>query len=90
MAAHAARRLYRMNANLSVILGVEAMCAAQGIEFRAPLKTSAPLQRVMSRLREDVPTLRQDRYMADDIGRAAAMVAEGRLAEGLDLPGLSG
>ena len=90
MAAHAARRLYRMNANLNVILGVEAMCGLQGIEFRAPLKTSAPLQRVMSRLREDVPTLRQDRYMADDIGRAAAMVAEGRLAEGLDLPGLSG
>ena len=46
MAAHAARRLGRMNANLNTILGVEAICAAQGIEFRAPLKTSAPLQRV--------------------------------------------
>ena len=45
MAAHGARRLLRMNANLSRILGVEAMCAAQGVEFRAPLQTSAALQR---------------------------------------------
>ena len=31
MAAHAARRLVRMNNNLNVILGVELICAAQGI-----------------------------------------------------------
>ena len=42
MAAHGARRLARMTANLTTILGVEAMCAAQGIEQRAPLTTSAP------------------------------------------------
>ena len=29
-----ARRLRRMVKNLNVILGVEAMCAAQGVEFR--------------------------------------------------------
>ncbi len=40
MAAHGARRLGRMCDNLEVILGVELMCAAQGIEFRAPLQTS--------------------------------------------------
>ena len=37
MAAHAARRLHRMNAQPErSILGVEAICAAQGIGFRAP------------------------------------------------------
>jgi histidine ammonia-lyase len=40
MAAHGARRLKKMAENLSVILGVEALCAAQGIEARAPLETS--------------------------------------------------
>ncbi len=89
MAAHAARRLYRMNANLSVILGVEAMCAAQGIEFRAPLETSAALQGVVKRLRKSVPAVGQDRFLAGDIACAAAMIAEGELAEGLDLPELS-
>ncbi|NQV98226.1 MAG: histidine ammonia-lyase, partial [Rhodospirillales bacterium] len=36
MAAHGARRLMPMIANLNQILGVELLCAAQGIEFRAP------------------------------------------------------
>ncbi len=76
MAAHGARRLMRMNANLSNILGVELLCAAQGIEFRAPLKTSKPLQAVIARLRQDIPTLVEDRYLAPDLGKAAVMIAE--------------
>ncbi len=87
MAAHAARRLLRMNANLNVILGVELLCAAQGIGFRAPLKTSAALQGIIKALRETVPEVREDRYMAPDIARAAALIADGVLLSGLDLPG---
>ena len=86
MAAHAARRLVRMNANLSVILGVEAMCAAQGVEFRAPLLTSAPLQAMLARLRARVPTLGPDRYLAPDIATAAEMVRSGALVAGMALP----
>ena len=37
MAAHAARRLKKMNKNLNTIIGIELMCGAQGVEFRAPL-----------------------------------------------------
>ncbi|MEQ8357073.1 MAG: histidine ammonia-lyase [Kiloniellaceae bacterium] len=87
MSAHAARRLARMNANLNVILGVEAMCAAQGIEFRAPLKTSATLQGVMATLRGVVATVGQDRLLAPDLAAAAALIAEGKLTAGLSLPG---
>lgn len=76
MAAHGARRLGRMTKNLSVILGIEAMCAAQGIEQRAPLTTSARLQAVLTSLRAVVPSLKQDRYLAPDIQRAAASVTE--------------
>ncbi len=86
MAAHAARRLLRMNANLNVILGVEAMCGAQGIEFRAPLQTSAPLQAAMMTLRADVPAIVQDRYLAPSIEAAAKLVASGALAGSVDLP----
>ena len=89
MAAHAARRLGRMNANLARIIGVEAMCAAQGVEFRTPLRTSPDLQKVMARLRAEVPTLEQDRYLAPDLEAAAVLVAGGGLTEGLALPELS-
>lgn len=87
MAAHAARRLKRMNDNLSVILGVEAICGAQGIGFRAPLRTSEPLRSVIARLREGVPALDADRYLAPDLAAAADMVRAGDLvtASGLRL-----
>ncbi|AXI44748.1 histidine ammonia-lyase [Sulfitobacter sp. SK012] len=86
MAAHAARRLLRMNANLNVILGVEAMCGVQGIEFRAPLQTSSALRLAMATLRTQVPTLAEDRYMAPSIEAAAKLVAAGTLAGSVDLP----
>jgi histidine ammonia-lyase len=86
MAAHGARRLMPMVDNLNVILGVEALCAAQGIEHRAPLRTSAPLQRVIARLRADIPALGEDRYIAPDLAAAARLVAGGEIARAADLP----
>ncbi|MGB0629750.1 MAG: histidine ammonia-lyase [Alphaproteobacteria bacterium] len=79
MAAHGAMRLHRMNRNLSNILGIELLCAAQGVEFRAPLKTSKDLQRVIAALREEVPRLETDRYLSDEIAVAAGLVSNGRV-----------
>ncbi|QIB67085.1 histidine ammonia-lyase [Kineobactrum salinum] len=79
MAAHGARRLGRMVANLHCILGVELLTAAQGIEFRAPLQTSAALQAAIQRLRDEVPRLHEDRYMAPDIEAATALIRAGTL-----------
>jgi histidine ammonia-lyase len=85
MAAHGARRLSRMNANLAVILGVEALCAAQGIDFRAPLRTAPKLQAAIDVLRDRVPTLNEDRYLAPDIEIAAGLVRDGALADAAGL-----
>ena len=76
MACHAARRLGFMNQNLAQIVGIELLTAAQGIEFRAPLKTSPALQGVIAGLREKIPALEGDRYMADDLAAAHEMVAK--------------
>ena len=91
MAAHGARRLMRMVKNLNAILGVELLCGAQGVEFRAPLKTSAPLQAVIDRLRQESDALAEDRYLAPDLEIAASLVADGTIimAAGLDLPELN-
>ena len=87
MAAHGARRLVRMTSNLANILGVEALCAAQGIECRAPLVTSPPLQRALIRIRAASPALTTDRYLAPDLRSAAALISDGALAHvtGLEL-----
>jgi histidine ammonia-lyase len=91
MAAHGARRLAPMVANLERILGIEALCAAQGVEFRAPLATSAPLARVVARLRAEVPPLGPDRLLAPELEAAARLVGTGALAgaAGVALPVLA-
>lgn len=81
MAAHGARRLGLMTSNLAVIIGVEAMCAAQGIEFRAPLRTSAPIARVINAIRQRIETMGDDRYLAPDLTAAQMMVEDGALVE---------
>ncbi|WGD54713.1 histidine ammonia-lyase [Bradyrhizobium sp. CB1650] len=74
MAAHAARRLSDMADNLASILGIELLVAAQGITLRAPHATSKPLVSVIATLREQVPALGADRYMAGDLASAAALI----------------
>ncbi len=81
MACHAARRLGPMNKNLMQIIGIELLTAAQGVEFRAPLKTSPPLQKVIALLRVDVPSLKGDRYLADDLETAAQLIRQGAVTK---------
>ncbi|XLM20955.1 histidine ammonia-lyase, partial [Chromobacterium piscinae] len=78
MATFAGRRLRDMAGNTAGILGVELLAACQGIDFRAPHKTSDKLEAAKGMLREQVPFYDKDRYFAPDIEKAAALVASGR------------
>jgi histidine ammonia-lyase len=88
MAAHGARRLTAMAENAVNIVAIELVAAAQGCDFLAPMTTSAPLERVRARLRERVPWLARDRYLAPDIAAAADLVRSGALlaVTGAELP----
>jgi histidine ammonia-lyase len=92
MAAHGARRLAAMVENATNVVAIELLAAAQGCDFHAPMISSAPLERVRARLRERVPMLDHDRYLASDIAAAADLVRSGALASavGVCLPGLEG
>lgn len=90
MACHGARRLLLMTQNLFSIIGIEALTAVQGVEFRAPLATSPELQRPLP-LRAVSPTIEEDRYMANDLKAAGDLIASGRLNAAVSagiLPGL--
>lgn len=71
MATHGARRLLQMSANAWQIIAIEFLAAAQGIDLRAPLKTSAALARAHGALRLLVPFAPADRLLALDIAAAA-------------------
>ncbi|MCZ6488048.1 MAG: histidine ammonia-lyase [Gammaproteobacteria bacterium] len=81
MACHAARRLESMNHNLASIIAIELLTSVQGIEFRAPIKTSPALIKVMQVIRKRVKRLEQDRYMADDIALVKELVMNREITE---------
>jgi histidine ammonia-lyase len=74
MATFAARRLKDMSDNTAGVLAVELMCAGQGIDFRAPLKTSPKLATAHRRLRAVMPFYEQDRYLAPDLNAAIGVI----------------
>lgn len=80
MATFAARRLDQMAHNTSVIVGIELLAAAQGIEFHRPLKSSAHLEHVHAQLRTRVAPYDADRFFAPDIEAARLMVVNGELS----------
>jgi histidine ammonia-lyase len=91
MAAHGARRLMSMAKNTQAVLAIELLAAAQGCDFHAPLRSSAALQAVQTCLRQQVPTLAEDRYFYPDIAAAIGLVSGNELitcVKSIDLPTL--
>ncbi len=81
MATFAARRLQPMISNTAVILGIEWLASAQGVEFLRPLRSSEALEQAHALLREHCAAMPTDRYLAPDIERATALVAGGSLSK---------
>lgn len=77
MATHAAARLAPMADNVAGILAIELLAACQGVEFHAPLTTSAALQGVLAEVRTIVPRYTEDRFFAPDIEAAKQIVQSG-------------
>jgi histidine ammonia-lyase len=77
MATFAARRLADMAANSAGIVAIELLAAAQGIDLRAPLKTSLQLQEAHALVRSRVAFYDHDRYFAPDITAIQALVESG-------------
>jgi histidine ammonia-lyase len=80
MATFAARRLDDMAHNTAVIVGIELLAAAQGVDFHRPLKSSPHLEHVHQQLRAKVPFFDADRFFAPDIEAAKQMVLGGDLS----------
>ena len=78
MAMGAAWKLRRIVGNVQHILGIELMCAAQGLDYRAPLAPGRGVARAHRVVRELVAPLGADRVLSGDIATLAGAVAAGR------------
>jgi histidine ammonia-lyase len=75
MAMGAAWKLRRIIGNVRNVLAVELMCAAQGLDYRRPLRSSAAVERAHDAVRRVVAPLGDDRMLSPDIMALADAIA---------------
>jgi histidine ammonia-lyase len=80
MGMTAALKLRRVVENTRNVLAIEAMAAAQALDFIAPLKTGPRGQRAYGAIRAVCPKMDADRVMYGDFERIATVISEGALA----------
>jgi len=77
MAMGAALKLRRVIRNVRYVLAIELLCAAEGVDYRAPLKPGRGVARAHAQVRKLVPTFDRDRSCSPDLERLAAAIASG-------------
>ena len=80
MATFASRRLLPMAANTARIVAIELLAAAQGVDLRRPLRTSAKLEEAMAANRAEVRFWDRDRALAPDLEAIRLQVERGNFA----------
>jgi histidine ammonia-lyase len=83
MGMTAALKLQRIVTNTRNVMAIEAMAAAQALDFVAPLKTGKRGQGAHAAIRSVCPTVDKDRVMYKDFARIAELIASGKIAESL-------
>lgn len=84
MGMTAALKLTKVLENTRNVMAIEALAAAQALDFLAPLTTSKRGQMAHAVIRAAVPSMDHDRVIAPDIARVAEVIASGKLVEALD------
>ncbi len=79
MGAAAVRKCREVLQRVRAVLGIEAMCAAQALDYRAPLRPGRGSAAAHAALRARVPRLEQDRPLSGDFAAALALIEDGSL-----------
>jgi histidine ammonia-lyase len=80
MAMGAAVKARRAAANVRNVIAIELMCAAQAIDYRAPLQPGAGVAKAHRTVRKHVPSLAADRVLTPDIQAIAELISSGAFA----------
>lgn len=81
MGAISARKAMQISGNLEKILGIELFCAAQGFDFRKPLKSGPLIDACHDHVRRAIPHIDKDVYLGDYIHCAVQIVSNHELAD---------
>ncbi len=67
MGATSATKAWRTMNSVETVLAIEQMCAAQGMDYRAPLKAGVGPQTALETIRERITHTEEDRLFGEDI-----------------------
>ena len=84
MGVTAARHADRVVANTAKVLGIELLCAAQGLDLGEKLKPGAGVAAAYRALRRRVAGLEGDRFLAPDLAEAERVVVDGALVSAVE------
>lgn len=80
MSMGAAWKLRRVLQNVRAVLAIELLCAAQGVDYRKPLRPGRGVARAHAVVRSIVKPLEQDRVLAGDIAALSDAILNGQFA----------
>jgi len=83
MGMTAALKLRQIVDNVEHVIAIELLCAAQGLDYRKPLRPGRQLEQVLTEIRKIVPRLEADRPPAPDINRLVLAIRDGAFNDGL-------
>jgi len=77
MGMTAALKAFQIVEYVEIVLGIETMCAAQGLDFRAPLRPGQLVSKIHASYRRRIPFAAQDSVLAPWINDSADWVQSG-------------
>ena len=84
MGVTAARHAERVVHNTAKVLGIEVLCAAQGLDLGEPLRPGRGVAAAYAAVRARVRGLEGDRYLAPDLAAAERLVLDGELVAAVE------
>ncbi len=84
MGATAATKAWRVLENVETVLAIEAMCAAQALDFRAPLVSGAGVRAAWVEIRKEISFAEADRPFGDDIQASLALLRSQRMTKAVE------
>lgn len=89
MGSISALKLQQVLENVQHVLAIEALCAAQALDFKAPLKPGAGSAACHHAIRQVVGRLTDDRILSDDVKAATQMLQSGGFTRALQQAGVA-
>lgn len=75
MAPIAARKCRRVLDTVRKVIGLELLCAAQGLDFLRPLKPGKGVRAAHARLRREIPRLKADRFLRPELEKMTSVTS---------------